>query len=384
MKIIYVSHERKMGGANLSLFELMTEMKKRGHEVACIVLYHGCPIDKVLRNEGVRTYACLFGWWMRPAHWPGMIKRIFSILHFVQRLSLLYMANRVKRDGFEIVHSNSSCIDFGMQLAKKAGIRHIWHIREYGMADYNLEYQYGFVDSCKMIQDNSDRVVFISRALRDEYICINDKKCLVIHDGLSKKYINKKDNKDSEVIRFVIAGNLTPNKNQDIVIEAADILRGRGIRNFRIIIAGESTDMLVSKRYKQYLSEHIERENLGSNVRLVGYISNMNDLRAQSDVEIVSSVSEAYGRVTVEGMLSRNPVIVSNSGASMELVQDGVTGLVYECGNPASLADRMQQLISDVEACKEMGERAYKYAMEHELLDKSVDELEKVYCEVLQ
>ena len=43
-----------MGGANLSLFELACEMKKKGVKVYVAVLYRGCPIDIRLEVQELR------------------------------------------------------------------------------------------------------------------------------------------------------------------------------------------------------------------------------------------------------------------------------------------------------------------------------------------
>ena len=43
-RVLFVSHERKMGGANVSLYELVKELRKMGIEASVTVLYRGCPI----------------------------------------------------------------------------------------------------------------------------------------------------------------------------------------------------------------------------------------------------------------------------------------------------------------------------------------------------
>lgn len=120
--ILYISHERKMGGGNLSLFDLATEMKKRGHRVAVVVLFRGCPIDIALKKEGIETFPCFFGWWMQPDDWNFVLKTAFRFLHWLQCLSVLKISSYVKREGFDVIHSNSSVIDIGAQVAARTGI----------------------------------------------------------------------------------------------------------------------------------------------------------------------------------------------------------------------------------------------------------------------
>lgn len=48
-------------------------------------------------------------------------------------------------------------------------------------------------------------------------------------------------------------------------------------------------------------------------------------MRKKIDVELVCSRSEAFGRVTIESMMSSNPVIGANTGGTKELIIEGLT-----------------------------------------------------------
>ena len=61
-----------MGGANRSLFELVKEMKSKGHNVRVVVLLKNCPIDICLREAGIETFPCFFGWWV--------VKRLYFLV----------------------------------------------------------------------------------------------------------------------------------------------------------------------------------------------------------------------------------------------------------------------------------------------------------------
>lgn len=60
--------------------------------------------------------------------------------------------------------------------------------------------------------------------------------------------------------------------------------------------------------------------------------------------------------VIVEAMSHGLPVIASDIGGLPELVEDGVTGLLFEPGDAAQLAEKMAALWNDPEACRRMGE----------------------------
>ena len=71
---------------------------------------------------------------------------------------------------------------------------------------------------------------------------------------------------------------------------------------------------------------------------------------------------EAFGRVTVEAMLSGRPVLASDTGANSELVQDNITGWLFNSGDAKSLAGKMEEIINTPNNLFEMGKAAFESA----------------------
>ncbi|MEU0407497.1 glycosyltransferase family 4 protein [Streptomyces griseorubiginosus] len=87
---------------------------------------------------------------------------------------------------------------------------------------------------------------------------------------------------------------------------------------------------------------------------------------------------EAFGLVVVEAMAAGVPVVAAGHGAFVELVEDGVTGLLHEPGESASLASRIRRIAGDPAGNREMGEaarRRYEQGFSPAVgLDRLVDE----------
>ncbi|MFF3111027.1 glycosyltransferase family 4 protein [Kitasatospora sp. NPDC057904] len=64
---------------------------------------------------------------------------------------------------------------------------------------------------------------------------------------------------------------------------------------------------------------------------------------------------EAFGLVVVEAMAAGVPVVAAGHGAFVELVEDGVTGLLHEPGDAASLATGLRRIAAEPERNREMG-----------------------------
>jgi phosphatidyl-myo-inositol dimannoside synthase len=74
------------------------------------------------------------------------------------------------------------------------------------------------------------------------------------------------------------------------------------------------------------------------------------------DAFVMPSRSEGFGIVFLEAMSHGKPVVAANSGATPELVEDGVTGLLVEYGEVQTLASNLIHLLTDREHGRRMGE----------------------------
>ena len=384
LNIMYIAHERKMGGASLCLLTLAKEMKEKGHHVCVVVPFMRSPIAEKLRESGIKTIGIFFGWWMMPSYWGGLFKLAFRMLYMMEEIAVWRISHYIRKKKIDIVHSNSSVIDVGSKAAARSGVSHVWHFREFGDLDYRLMFLKGRRKSIQYLNDSNDINIFISMCLREHYGELRDgKRNRVIYDGVSDDYLNLRQDDLVGEPTFLIAGNLQRNKRQDIVLKAVKLLKDKGITNFKVIIAGGIASTRDSQKYAKELEIFIKQNDL-DNVQLVGFVSDMNALRRKSDVEIVASTMEAFGRVTVEAMLSGNPVLAADSGANGELIEDGRTGWLFETGNEYALADKMFMVIENKSAIRSIGKNAFNVASLNYLSHRNTQEIEKIYGEILK
>lgn len=387
LNLLLLSHERKMGGANKCLYELACEMKRRGHNVMVTVLFKNCPLDIELKKVGIDTIPTFYGWWQQPSFWKPAIKMVFEFLHWLEFIPLVRLNRLVRSKGIDVIYSNTSCIDIGMKLAKKTGVRHVWHFREFGELDYSLEYMLGRKKSLDMVAAGTDRIVFISKALQASYEDLPENaksKTVVIYDGVLLENIVKEKihNINAKPCIFLVSGNLSQAKNQMMVLEAALKVKNSTDYEFEVWIAGESSSLPESKAYKEKLKSFVLDNEL-DNVKFLGFVDDMISLRKNVDVEIVPSVSEAFGRVTVEAMMAHNLVLASDSGACGELIEDGVTGYLFPNQDIASLIELMKQVLSGAININKVSSNACLYASENYSSERNANQLELVFNELL-
>jgi glycosyltransferase involved in cell wall biosynthesis len=149
------------------------------------------------------------------------------------------------------------------------------------------------------------------------------------------------------------ASRLVPIKRQSLAIRAMNHTH----RDVRLVIGG-APDVPA---YQAELQRQIDEAGLGQRVRLLGWISEEEkaDLMAGCCGALYLAHNEdSYGYVTLEAFHSAKPVItLTDSGGPLEVIEDGVNGLVAE-PEPEALAEAMDRLWADREAARDMGQRA--------------------------
>jgi glycosyltransferase involved in cell wall biosynthesis len=118
------------------------------------------------------------------------------------------------------------------------------------------------------------------------------------------------------------------------------------------------------------------------NFKFEGHLSKeaLDDFYAGCRVFVLSSIwFETFGIVIAEAMLRGIPVICSRIGGLPEIVEDGVTGLLFEPGNADELADKIRYLWERPELCWKMGEAGRQKALRDYSPEKYYERLIALY-----
>jgi glycosyltransferase involved in cell wall biosynthesis len=165
---------------------------------------------------------------------------------------------------------------------------------------------------------------------------------------------------------------LAPQKGPDILITAMAAVQ-KVIPGSHLVIAGEGSHQ---DEYEALA------EKLGIKASFTGQISDplSSGLYQASDVFCLPSRwQEACGLVQLEAMSARVPIIASRVGGIPEYVEEGKTGLLFEPGNPAELAQQIILLLSNHALRTRMGLEARHQARSKFNLDRMAAD----YCREL-
>jgi hypothetical protein len=151
----------------------------------------------------------------------------------------------------------------------------------------------------------------------------------------------------AEVIGAATAvGRLEPQKRQELLIDAMRFVR----TPIKLVLAGGSAD---SKHYESI----VKRAKVGNRVTLRGFVPDEELVQLYANALAVCYLpfDEDYGYVTLEGMLSGKPVLVTaDSGGAAELIEHDRDGLVVEPEAKAIAASPIGDLrIADILSARE-------------------------------
>ena len=142
------------------------------------------------------------------------------------------------------------------------------------------------------------------------------------------------------------AGRLESLKRCDMLVEAFRYVDAPA----RLVLAGKGPQL-------ENLKRQVQRLGLEDRVTFAGFVpeDDLLELYAGAFGVLYTPVDEDYGYVTVEAFLSGKPVVTcSDSGGTLEFVEDGVSGLVVE-PEPEAIGMAVNRLYGDRARAKEMG-----------------------------
>ncbi len=381
MNILFMAHESRMGGANLSLLGVIDELAGK-HNISVVVpIKNGFMVEELRKRKIPVCYRHSFWWMLAPASTGGktlLKKLVYKILCLNNYLCALSLKRVVRERKIDIIHTNSSVLNTGGILSRMTGVPHVWHIREFAIKGLGFFPVWDYRRLCAFIDSRSDQVVTISQAIAREFQDkISPEKVKVVYNGVNEEHNRHKsgDREAGSRVEFLISGRNNPEKGLDEAIRAVGVLVKAGYRNLHLSMAGTEV--------ADNLEKLIEECHVRDYVSYLGMIKDMPALRQKMDVELVCSVCEGFGRVTVESLMSSNPVIGADTGGTPELIRNGENGYLYHRGNIEDLAQKMQIFLDHPEQIRTLGDNGYTWSTKMFTQARNAEEIERIYVDLL-
>lgn len=364
-------------GATLSLLNIADEMVERGVKVT-IILPHKNR-DLPIQNDKIQYYIVPSFSMRVPINQKGIISflkgRVKTLLNY---FSMRRAIKILKKDKPNIIHINGIDSDIGARVAQKLDIPYVWHIRQFLEEDLDLRV-YNEKNINKLLR-KANAVIGISQTIIDKYQEKLKRDIKLIYNGIPiEKYKLKKTERfKNKIVRILIAGRIVEKKGQYDAVRAIGHLVNSGIKNIHLTIVGNRQH----QHYVNKITEYINRNNLNKYIEIIDHVSDLRTIRKNCDIGLICSKKEAFGRVTIETMLSSMLVIGSNTGGTAEIIKNNVTGLLYNEGDYLDLANRIKYAIDEKEKMNTIIENGYNLVLDKYSITNVVNQILKLYKEI--
>jgi glycosyltransferase involved in cell wall biosynthesis len=207
------------------------------------------------------------------------------------------------------------------------------------------------------------------------YICLSDfQRQKLIRDGFP-------------VARCEVLPNMIGCKEKELQVHSSDYVGYVGRVSPE---KGVSTLLEVAQKYPtitfraagSYEKMPYLPSDSPDNFRFLGHLQKdaTNSFFSESKIIVLCSVwYEGFPMILVEAMLHGKPVIASRIGGIPEIVEDGITGLLFEPGNADDLGKKIEYLWDQPELCKKMGAAGRQKASKEYSADVYYNRLMSLY-----
>ena len=366
------------GGSGVVATELGIELAARGHEVHFIsysqpfrlsgrdngILYHEVPVSSYPLFEF-------------PPYDLALASRMAEVAEFYA-LDLLHVH-------YAIPHSVSALL--ARQMLAARGIRLPFVTTLHGTDITLVGLDRGYLPITRYAIQESDGVTSISNYLKEKTLedfeitrpievipnFVNCDEYVPIKDEGARAKARLRLAKPGEAILMHLS-NFGPVKRVvDVVKVFAGVVRELPAQ---LVLVGDGPDRSAA----EWLAHDLQ---INDKVHFMGKQERVDQLLPLADLMVMPSELESFGLAALEAMACKVPSIATRVGGVTELIDDGVTGLLYPVGNVEDMAAGAISLLKDRERLEAMRDAGRKTAQNRFCSSLVVPQYMKYYEQVL-
>ncbi|MCX7641998.1 MAG: glycosyltransferase [Elusimicrobiales bacterium] len=232
----------------------------------------------------------------------------------------------------------------------------------------------------RYLSKDTNVIIAVSKSIEKILIDygINPQKIKVIYSGVNTSIFYKKEkdikfkkslglHENDLVISHI--GNFSKEKGQDITLKAAKILYEKGY-DFKLIFAGINTNSLEMIKLIEDIGVPKHKTILLGLRKDVEKILNITDISVNSSIK-----GEALSGAIRESLACGVCVVANNISGNNEIVVNGINGFLFEKGNYAEMAEKIENLIKNYDLRKKLSQNSTKTISEKFSIEKTANEL---------
>lgn len=383
MKILSVAHTPSKGGANISWLNTLRGLKSKGVELMVVSPQKDFLTDRLeeigIPYEIAPSYYCVY-----PIERKGIANKLLFLPRLAYRLAVNALARKkveraARKFRPDIIHTNGAVLDIGYRVARRLGVPHVWHLREYVDLDFGLDLMPSKKSYFAKIREKSHSISITPDIYR--HYGIKEQLGRVIYNGIVDTALTGESRQRK--CRFIFAGEVTEGKGVSDLIQAYRMYRAAG-GGYPLEILGH-----YEEDYKEAICAMLREDGLEEDVIFRGQVDNVADFMMESKAIIVPSKNEGFGRITAEAMGFGCMVVGRDTGGTKLQFDTGQATTGREVGlrfaTIGQLAERMRE-VEDMppERLREITEAARRSAETNYSIESNVNETLSYFKTVLK
>jgi len=367
-RIVMVNLEGKIAGAERSLLLLVKYLKDE------FVFSAGCPpespLGAVLGEMGIDCSAL-------PAP-PRRYRSLWSLPYWFRAAwRIAGIALKAKAD---IIHANSFTAGAAsLPAASMTRKKLIIHARDFGRGGLAM----------RLCTRYCEKIIAVSRAVRNHLVeqGVRPDKIEVVYNGVDENTVDARASEktahdsrtDGENHEFVFAqvGQLVPWKNHRFFLAAAARV-AEALPTGRFWLIGDDIFGRDS-RYRTSLLGQIANSGIAKKVRLTGWQEDMRELWGGIGCLVHTADCEPFGRVIIEAMAHKVPVIAVGGAGPSEIIESGRTGILVRAGDVEGLSEAMLRIARENEWAKNMGQAGCRRVISDFTAERTAVQMRQIY-----
>lgn len=375
-KIVYLNQTLGLGGAEIFMADLLSELNDQNFNVICITSHQS--FQEILKKQNLNTSLFplvidLIG------NWKGLIKALYL---WPRGIWLYHQAIINNLDADLFLFSGFTEKIFGTWIAKLHSKPVVWI--EFGPLESVLNKFFYLPKILYYLVKNIPEKIIVPSTHTAEHLTskthVDLSKIQIIPCG---RRVNNRDLQSpnrtnrsklkSNTRTITCISRLEPGKGQDILIRAFAHISSK-VDNLKLKIVGEG-DFLTTLR------QQVQTLKLQDKVEFTGRVKSTWQEIQQADLCVFPSIwaLEGFGMVVIEVLAMGKPIVAFNHKPVNEILTDKVTALLANSGDEQNLADNITLLLNNSQLAKKIASNGKYFFQEN----YKIENIAKKYQQVL-
>lgn len=388
-KVLYITPSSRLLGARRSLLGLVESLDpERWQPVVCAQSYG--QLGEALEQRDIPLHIVKLGWWRKGKYFlwrPFAIARLAAVAR-QEGVDLIH-CNELYSNPYAVraaqsIHTPSAEEAAAEFEAPRTGnsLPVLTHVRLGMKPGMIRKYDLG----------RADRIVVPSEALAHEFDEWRNRqeRVKVIYNGVNLEEFQRGRSPEEarrllglQPDKFTLAaiGQLGPRKGGDIILDAFSQIAARYPQT-QLFFAGDAHR--GQEEFAEQLRDRASSPPLSGRVHFFPFSSEVLPFYEATDINLLVSRSEGFGRTIIEAGAVGVPSIGARTGGIEEIIAHPHSGLLIPPEDPDALAEAMSALIGDPGKLREMANAAFRRTAQFFSIAAHSRQIMDLYDEIIE